>query len=519
MGQHSAHSIEGLAVDAEDLRCFGDVSLGEGEDTRYVAPLQFIERREVGGDLLTRCHGRSVRHQQVAGINDGIRGQRQCSFNDIFQFADVAWKRVAHQVLQSVLSDADVAQALALAVLVEEIAHELGNVFLPLAQRRENDFHDLEAIVEILTKLAALDHFFEAAMSGGENSDIDGDAAAAAEFFDFPLLQNAQQLGLQGQGDIAHFIEEHRPASGQLELARPRLDSGSDTALDAEKLRLQQRLRKRRAVDGHERSLFPRRIPVNQPGHHLFTGPRFAADQHVGLAIRYPSHQIDHLLHFGRVADHEPVRVFAEHALLEVPVLILERFADHVEAMVVPAVVDRRGADRGKRREKAEVILDEAAAFRPTLLFPADGQDADHAFAGDHRGDQQVARRAAEKPRPCEGNRLARCQHLLDRRIAKHATRLSRNLESEGKELLDVELFVEREDQPGHCVEHGHRAVHQLFEQLPLRAQRVQRAPDVVQSLQLEEFSSKFELCLWHPYSFPVAFLHSPKRKSQLHAS
>ena len=61
---------------------------------------------------------------------------------------------------------------------------------------------------------------------------------------------------------------------------------------------------------------------------------------------------------------------------------------------------------------------------------------------------------------------------------------------AEAEHLMDVELFVEREDEAGHRIEDGNRALHQLLEQLPFGAQRVQRAPHVVEGLELEELSA-----------------------------
>src|SRR5258708_5181934 len=61
-------------------------------------------------------------------------------------------------------------------------------------------------------------------------------AAPPAELPDLALLQHPQQLGRRGGGDVADLVEEHCPAAGHLEPARPRLDAGGDAALDAEEL-------------------------------------------------------------------------------------------------------------------------------------------------------------------------------------------------------------------------------------------------------------------------------------------
>ena len=75
-----------------------------------------------------------------------------------------------------------------------------------------------------------------------------------AERLDRPLLQHAQQLGLRRQRHLGDLVEQQRAAVGRLEAAVAALDrAGERAALVAEQLRLEQRLRERRAVDGDER--------------------------------------------------------------------------------------------------------------------------------------------------------------------------------------------------------------------------------------------------------------------------
>ena len=163
--------------------------------------------------------------------------------------------------------------------------------------------------------------------------------------------------------------------------------------------------------------------------------------------------------------------------------------------MEVAGVVDGRAADGRERGQEAEIVLDEAAALRAALFFPADADDADDRLAGDHRREQQIAAGAAEELRDGDGHRLARGEDLLDRRLGQDRVRRRRDLDAEGEDLLDVELFVEREDEADRGIEHGDGAMHQLLEQLPFRPQRVQRAADVVKRLQLEELAAKLEVC------------------------
>ncbi|MNP38851.1 hypothetical protein D3C76_1323960 [compost metagenome] len=69
-----------------------------------------------------------------------------------------------------------------------------------------------------------------------------------------PIFQHAQQTGLQGQGHVADFIEEQRPAVGLLQLAAHALlaCAGEAAAAVTEQLALDQAFGDGRTVEGDE---------------------------------------------------------------------------------------------------------------------------------------------------------------------------------------------------------------------------------------------------------------------------
>jgi len=79
--------------------------------------------------------------------------------------------------------------------------------------------------------------------------------------------------------------------------------------------------------------------------------------------------------------------------------------------------------------------------------------------------------------------------------VARLRTR-RRRIELEREQLLDVEFLVEREREPDRRVEHRHGPMHQFLEQVRLRAQRVQRAADVIERLELKELAPELEVRL-----------------------
>ncbi len=84
----------------------------------------------------------------------------------------------------------------AAAEILDEIADEQRHVFAAFAQRRNLNRKNVEAIVEIAAKFAVGDEAREVAIGGGDDADVDGLRAIAAEALEFLLLQNAQQFRL-----------------------------------------------------------------------------------------------------------------------------------------------------------------------------------------------------------------------------------------------------------------------------------------------------------------------------------
>src|SRR6185436_3710055 len=82
---------------------------------------------------------------------------------------------------------------------------------------------------------------------------VDGDRAAAADPLDHPLLEEAEQLDLQGERDVADLVEKQGAAMGELDLAFGGADrAGEGALLVAEQFGLEQILGDRRAIDRDE---------------------------------------------------------------------------------------------------------------------------------------------------------------------------------------------------------------------------------------------------------------------------
>src|SRR5687768_11120372 len=100
LGQLVTLAIESLAVDAKYFGRLRHVSLGKRQHSHDVARLQFVERRQVAGELALVSTAGGLRKEEVAWIDDRIGGQRQRSLDLVLQLADVSREGIAHQFLQ-----------------------------------------------------------------------------------------------------------------------------------------------------------------------------------------------------------------------------------------------------------------------------------------------------------------------------------------------------------------------------------------------------------------------------------
>src|SRR5258706_5332756 len=95
-------------------------------------------------------------------------------------------------------------------------------------------------------------------MSRGQHAHVDRDGLAAADRLDLLLLDDAQELGLQRERQLADLVEEQRAAVRLAEQPALRLvRAGECAAAVAEQLALDERRLQRRAVDRDQRAAAP----------------------------------------------------------------------------------------------------------------------------------------------------------------------------------------------------------------------------------------------------------------------
>src|SRR5690606_8021785 len=123
-------------------------------------------------------------------------------------------------------------------------------VAAPLGQRRNPDDDFGPAIEQVLAEAPVTDHRLEVLVCRADDARVYVDRLAPADPLDLPFLQEAEQLDLQRQRDVAYLVEEQRAAARLRDLAFGRLDRpGEGALLVPEQLAFEQALGDRSAVD------------------------------------------------------------------------------------------------------------------------------------------------------------------------------------------------------------------------------------------------------------------------------
>src|SRR5262249_26039955 len=135
----------------------------------------------------------------------------------------------------------------------DEVVDEEGDVLAALAEGRDHDGEDVDAVEKVLPEAAGLGLGVEVAVGGGEDADVDLDVAGVTQATEGLRLEEAEELDLEGEGELADLVEEEGAVVGLLEEPGA-VDHGvgEGALLVAEELALQERLGDGPAVDGDE---------------------------------------------------------------------------------------------------------------------------------------------------------------------------------------------------------------------------------------------------------------------------
>src|SRR3989441_6582317 len=119
--------------------------------------------------------------------------------------------------------------------------HEPGDFVAAFAQRANRQRDDVQAVEEILAELAFAHELFEVLVSGGKDADVHGQRGRFAERRDFTRFEEAEQLGLEVEAQLADFVEEEGAVTGGADEAGVvAVGAGESASAVAEQLALHQ---------------------------------------------------------------------------------------------------------------------------------------------------------------------------------------------------------------------------------------------------------------------------------------
>src|SRR5882724_10783531 len=175
------------------------------------------------------------------------------ALEQIFEFANVARPGVGDERVHGFGWNVLHGFIQTTAELLHEVADKKRDVLAAIAKRRNLNRENIQAIEKITAEFAFGDQAAQVRVGGGDHAGIHVNGAGSAEAFEFMLLQNTQQFGLQFQRNVANFIEKNGAFIGEFEAANFLGNgSGEGAAFVAEKFAFQQAAGNGGAIDFDE---------------------------------------------------------------------------------------------------------------------------------------------------------------------------------------------------------------------------------------------------------------------------
>src|SRR5205823_6884253 len=186
--------------------------------------VQEAGRRAVGSPFLQTL-GEEVLGERRAGV-----GEQHRALDLVGELAHVARKRVAGEQRERLVAGL----ADGLLQLRREPSRQMPgegrDVLPPVAQRRQADRKDAQAVVQVLAEAARLHLVLEATVGGRDHPYVDRAGPGLADGAYLALLEHPQELRLERPAGLGDLVEEERAAVGHLEEPLPIGDGAGERA-------------------------------------------------------------------------------------------------------------------------------------------------------------------------------------------------------------------------------------------------------------------------------------------------
>ena len=112
--------------------------------------------------------------------------------------------------------------------LLDECGREIPGVAATLAQGRQHDFDDVQAVVEILAEPSGRHLVEQPAIRRRDDTNIDALSFGRTDPLNLAVFQDAQQFRLHRQRQLSHLVEKERSAVGQFKESGLGLDGAGE---------------------------------------------------------------------------------------------------------------------------------------------------------------------------------------------------------------------------------------------------------------------------------------------------
>src|SRR6202044_3867957 len=178
------------------------------------------------------------------------------------------------------------------------------NMFSALPSCRQLDRDDIQPMIEIASERPSLHCLQQTTVRCGKEANVNLHWTWSAHAFELALLQNAQNLRLQGDSKLSNLVEKKRPSVSQFNLAfLLRYGSGECTLFMTEQFAFQQRFCDRRTIHCDKRPIRPRTGIVNRAGDKFLPRSTLTLDQNRRVRRGHAPNQFIHRAH-ARTVTH-----------------------------------------------------------------------------------------------------------------------------------------------------------------------------------------------------------------------
>lgn len=140
--------------------------------------------------------------------------ENEGAFDFVGQFADIAGPAVVEEAAAAEIGDGTDRETLTATEVLEEVGGELEDFGTAVAEGRDLDAEQVEAMKEVFAESALSDGFPEVGIGGGDDPGIDGNELVATDASDAVAFDGGQQFALEGWGEGVDFVKEEGASGG-----------------------------------------------------------------------------------------------------------------------------------------------------------------------------------------------------------------------------------------------------------------------------------------------------------------